>query len=185
MLSDKNTVTTTQNPAQSTIDALAPARHTTRTIRLGLDVPAGFDLRRVRQRDTAETLLRRCEHLLPAEAALIKSVYADKRTIRELAQLQGRCERSTRREIRRLARRMLRPEFAIVVLHRASWPAQRQRVGEAMFLHGQGLRTTALLLGVTVYCVRTHAHAIKAIADEQRRARSRPHSADALVGGAL
>ncbi len=152
------------------------------TIRLGLDVPAGFDHRRTRQREVAETLLMRCEHLPAAQALLMKSLYADKRTIREVAQMQGRCERSVRREVRRLSRRMLRPEFAIVVLQGPTWNPTRLRVGEAVYLHGLSMRAASVLLGVSVYSIRMHSAAIRAIADAQRRASTKPRAA--LRGGA-
>lgn len=160
---------------EEALHRLTKLQHGARTQQLAsnapLSVQVSVDNRRTQHRETIETLLMRCEHLPPGEQALVRGVYADKRSVREIAALQRREERSMRRELRRVVRRMLRPEFAIVLTQRASWPATRARVGEAMFLHGFGLRRTATLLGVTIYTVRLHASAIRAIADVLRRQR--------------
>lgn len=161
------------------------------TIRLGFDAPQGIDHRRVQQRETVEKLLLRCEHLQLEEQALVRSVYADKRTIREIALMQKRDERAVRRELRRLVKRMLRPEFAIVLMQAQAWAPTRSRVGESIFLHGNGLRSTATLLSITVHNVRTHVSAIRAIADAVRRSRKQPFTASTaskqlahMLGGA-
>jgi hypothetical protein len=141
------------------------------TIRLGFDASEALDNRRIRQRETIDTLLMRCEHLPAIEATLLRSVYADKRTIRELAALQKRDERSLMRQVRRIVRRVLSPEFAIVLTQGPTWTQQRSRIAQAMFVQGLGLRRTAAAMRVSVYCVRLHVAAVRELAAAARRAR--------------
>ena len=75
------------------------------------DPDEAHNLRRKRQRDTADSILARAEFLPPPDRTLILAVYEDSRTVSDLARMMGKDPRALRRRIHRLVQRMVSPRF--------------------------------------------------------------------------
>jgi hypothetical protein len=92
-----------------------------------------------------------------------------------------RAARSMRARIRRLVRRMLRPEFGYVAHQIHTWTPTRQRVARACILHGMPIRAASITLNLSLHTIRRHLDAVQAMyeLDRQRIAeRLRARSAD-------
>jgi DNA-directed RNA polymerase specialized sigma24 family protein len=120
------------------------------------------DRRFVHRRDLTESLARLAEDLPPADRALIRAVYADGKSAVEVGRLSGTDPRAVRRRIRRLARRVLSPEYLFVLRHRDRWPAARRKVAVACILHGRSMRDASRELRIPLYTVRRHCEAVLA-----------------------
>lgn len=72
------------------------------------------------------------------------------------------------RRIRRLSRRMQKPEFAFVALHRSHLDAHSASVADLCVIEGLSERACAARLGVSVYAVRRSRQSIAAMAQSLR-----------------
>jgi DNA-directed RNA polymerase specialized sigma24 family protein len=130
------------------------------------------DLRRRRRRDLVERLLERATCLPVRDLALLQAAYHDGRSAVELSMLTGTDVRSLRRQLRRLAERVLSQEFLFVLRHRDSWPPTRRRVATACILHGRPLRCASRELGISLHTVRQHYTAVVALFEAAKAARA-------------
>jgi DNA-directed RNA polymerase specialized sigma24 family protein len=120
------------------------------------------DRRFLFRRGVTESLARLAEDLPPDDRALIRAVYSDGKTAVEVGRLSGADPRAVRRRIRRLARRVLSPEYLFVLRHKDRWPAARRKVAVACILHGRPMREVADELRVSLHAVRRHCEAVQA-----------------------
>ena len=125
------------------------------------------DLRRS-ERDLADQIVLRAEHLPAEERALVRSIYADGRTIDDVAALLQADPRQVRRRVRRLVRRVLSDRYIFVVRHRDSWPCMRRRLATACIIHGHSLKHAAVEVGTSFYNTRKHLDAVHALLDSIR-----------------
>lgn len=132
------------------------------------DPDEAHNLRRKRQRDTADTILARADFLPPPDRTLILAVYEDSRPVADLARMMGQDPRALRRRIRRLVQRMVSPRYAFVAARRDQWSSTRRRVATACVLHGLSLRAAADQLGLSHYTVRRHCQIIDALVEAAR-----------------
>jgi hypothetical protein len=116
-------------------------------------------------RDHADEVVRRAEFLLPADRALLLAVYADGRSVREVATLMREDPRRLRRRVRNLARRVLSNDFIFVLRHRDGWPSVRRRVATACVVHGRTLKQGAADSGTSFYNARKQLDAVRALLD--------------------
>lgn len=130
------------------------------------DPAEATDLRRRRRREIAQVLIERSEWLLPADRALVRTVYEEGMSAREAAALTGESVRAIRRRLRGLVRRMLSPRFEYVLRHRDGWPPTRRRVATACVLQGRTMRQAAEDLRLTLHPVRRHMAAIDVLVEE-------------------
>ena len=133
--------------------------------------PPSLDLRRGFRREVAEVLVERAELLPEPDRRLIEGVFRDGRSIREVAAVwgdppgPGRDERTLRRRLHRLVRRLYSPEFLVVAQLRERWAPARRRVATACVLHGLSLREAAEALGMSMHTVRRQLDAVSAIVE--------------------
>lgn len=139
-----------------------------------LDAANAADLRRKHARDTVDQLIDRATLLDPTERALIEAIYRDGKPVVELAPLLAADPRVLRRRIRRIVRRAMSHEFAIVAQHRDRWPATRKRVATLCVLQGLSLREAASHLGISLHAVRRQHAAVQALIDHAYDELSRP-----------
>jgi hypothetical protein len=126
-------------------------------------MPRSFDRRLTR--DHADLVLRRAEYLDPEERALLRAVYADGRSVKDLAALVRQDPRRLRRRLRNLARRVLADEFIFVVRHRDQWASARRRVATACIVHGRTLRQGSSDAGTSFYNARKQMDAVRTLLD--------------------
>lgn len=124
--------------------------------------------RRLGRRDAAEVIVERSKHLLPADAALVRAVFADGVPVSRLAALSDAragapAARALRRRLRRLLARMLSERFVGVLRRQEEWGVTRRRVAAACVLQGLTMRQAAAALGVSYHAVRRHMDAVGAI----------------------
>lgn len=138
--------------------------------RLAFD-PSPRRLSRQRRRELAALLVARADALPEPDKALILEVYAAGRSVLDAtrrdnpdpATLPARAG-ANRRRVRRLTRRMLTPTFELVRTQQPAWPPIRARVGHACFILGLSMRAASESLNLSLHTVRSHAHAIRAMA---------------------
>lgn len=126
---------------------------------------------RARRRIIATTIVDRCQALPEDERDLLLAVFEQGRTIQQVVRRQdpdpatlSRRSALARRNLRRLVRRILCPTFDVVRRLGPSWPPAMARVGHACFIRGLSMREAADALDISLYNVRRHAQAIRAIA---------------------
>lgn len=127
------------------------------------------DLRRRRNRDIAETIVRRAEHLEQHEKQLILSIYAHGLSTTELAPLTNKKPRTLRRQLRNILKRLTSPEYLYTIRHQTNWTTTRKRVANACFIQGQSLRAAAATLNLTLHTVRKHHQHIRALATAENQ----------------
>jgi transposase len=110
-----------------------------------------------------DRLLMRADHLVQEERALIRALYMDGRSSREVAELIGADPRSVRRRARRIAMRVLSPEFTFVLRQREQWGPTRRRIATVVVLQGKSMRQAAAMLELSLHTVRHHFHAVAAL----------------------
>jgi len=114
--------------------------------------------------ELAETLMDRADVLPVADRTLLLAVYGEGRSFKEMGALTGESPHVVRCRVRRLVRRVLSAEYALVRARRAGWAPTRRRVAAACFLRGLSLREAALELNLTFHTVRLHHGAVLALA---------------------
>jgi len=143
-----------------------------------------LDLRRRGSRDMADILCARAEWLPARDAAMVRLVYADGKSLVEIGRITGASVRSIRRRMRRIVARTLSPEFILVAQERERWTRTRRSVGEACFLKGMAIREAVSHLGLSMHTVRTHRGAIIAIASQRAQSAGRAGAARSGPGRA-
>lgn len=128
-------------------------------------------LARARRRDVAAFMVKRADALAPDERALILTVYGEGRSVLEATRRQDANPATLplraaaeRRRVRRLARRMTNPAFDLVRTRSNTWPPAMARIGRACFIEGLSMREASIRLRLSVYTVRSHMQAIRAMA---------------------
>lgn len=130
--------------------------------------------------DPLRAVVRLAQWLPDAERALVTAVYEDGGSIGRVAHLTGRDPSEIRRALAQLIDRVSTPAYAFVVVNRSRWPAARARVGTACWLEGRSVRGAAQSLGLSIYEVRIHREAIRAlIEDALKAAEEQPEDEDA------
>lgn len=162
------------------------------------------DLRRRAGREFAELLVARADALAAPDRALIRAVFREGLSVREVAELQAGAASSTpddaqpgasagtdpgarvrtlRRRVRALIARMTSTRFLIVLraagpgatpAAASPWPATRRRVAVACVLQGMTLRDAARSLRLSLHSVRRHMDVINALADATHAATPPP-----------
>lgn len=121
------------------------------------------DLRRRRSRELSELLVAAAEWTAPEDRAVIHAIYRDGMTARALAELRQVPARVVRRQVRRLASRLLSPRYLFVVRNRDHWPSLRRRVATVCVVHGRTMRQAAEFLGVSLHTVRREMSIVDAL----------------------
>ncbi len=135
---------------------------------------APADERRLEARRAAEAIVRRARFLRPDERALIEAVFAEGRTFPDIARLVRTRPDALRRRVRRALRRADTDLFRFVADRRRAWPPGTRRVATLWILEGHTLREVAARLGMTLYTVRKHADAVRALHAASRSAQGVP-----------
>lgn len=120
--------------------------------------------------DPLRAVVRLAQWLPDDERALVGAVYEDGRSISRVAHLTGRAPGELRRALAQLIARVSAPEYAFVVVNRSRWPAARARVATACWLEGRSVRGAAESLGLSLYEVRIHREAVRALIDDALKA---------------
>jgi hypothetical protein len=126
------------------------------------------------------------EFLGIAERSLLRSVYADGKSAVQIAALLSLRPRSVQRRVRRLAARVLRPEFGYIARQtramrvERAWDAPTRAVALMCILEGRSVRATAAALTMTQHAVRARRATVLAIAASAVRSdRAAPDSVSA------
>lgn len=146
----------------------APTRRRSRGPLIPVDELSGLDARRRHTREMIQQLVERAAHLPEADAALIRAVYAEGRSVSSLAKMLGRDPRWLRRRVRGLVKRIASPEYIFVATRRAHWAKTRARVAALCILEGRSLREAASELGLTLHTVRRHHDAVRELCTQHR-----------------
>lgn len=133
-----------------------------------VDVAEASDQRRRQGRDVTEVIRDLAVALEPDERALLDAVYGRGQSAAEVARLLRDTPRRVRGRIGKLVRRVLAPEFALVVARKDSWTNARRRVAVACFVRGWSLRKAVAELGLSLHTVRHHRLAVTAMLDAAR-----------------
>lgn len=161
-----------ESPAYVRAGSTGMAGHRARRINLNIDrvnITEAADLRRRRRRDLAEIIVEHAQFALPADRALLESIYRDGQTARHVAALNTISPRVVRRRIRQLTERLLSPRFAFVLLQRDQWPALRRRVAMACVLQGRTMREASRHLHMSLHTVRKEMSIVDALLDAHAR----------------
>jgi len=137
-----------------------------------IDPDAALDLRRRIRRDRTDCLVARAAFLPAADRILIEGYFREGRTIKTLAEAADVPPRAMSRRIRRLSQRLLSDRFAFVLRNYESWSPARRRVATATILHGYSMRAAADRLRMSLYNVRRHSEAIRALYETDQRQRA-------------
>ncbi|TVQ53441.1 MAG: hypothetical protein EA377_07970 [Phycisphaerales bacterium] len=124
------------------------------------------------RRGWAARLVEDARYLDPSDAALLRSVYDHGMSATQLARAVGAKPYALQRRLRRIVQRMTSPEFRYVLRHRRTWPDQRRKIVEAVFLRGEGQRPTAATCGVTVHRVRQEIDRVRLAVEFERAQRA-------------
>lgn len=143
-------------PAQATPPA--PARWSVSDFE-----PPRPDLRRRPDPNAIDLLLRRADALPTSERELLEAVFARGVTIRTIARATGADDRALRRNIRRLASRLVSDDAARLFRLVRSWPAVPRKIAIACLVRGLTLRAAAGEQGVSLYAARKHVAAARAL----------------------
>lgn len=129
-------------------------------------LPQAWDLRRRRREGELDVLLRRAEVLPKQDRLVLQTILREGKSAVMIAGLMQTNPRALRRRAKRLARRLVSPEFLFVVRELSKWPPTRRRVAEACVIEGKSARQAATDLRITFHTVRRHieamAHAFEA-----------------------
>jgi hypothetical protein len=130
-------------------------------------------------RDLADQVVLRAEHLPPQDRSLLLAVYADGRSVKDLAALTREDPRRLGRHVRRLTHRILSNAYIFVVRHRDDWPTARRRIATACIVHGRTLKEAAADTNTSFYNARKQLDAVRALLDSITHVRSgraaKPH----------
>jgi hypothetical protein len=137
-----------------------------------------------RHRDAlARRLVELAEHLPALQRQMVRAVYHDGLEPGAVAALMGLSPAAFRSALRRLTKRMLTPEFALVALRRSSWPPDVARVASTCVLAGLSLRSASRELGLSMHFVRQALQRVLVMAEALRlesppTRRSQTHDAE-------
>lgn len=126
------------------------------------------DLRRRRSRALADEVIGQAAALGPEDGALLRAVFVDHKSMKELAALTRMPVRRVRRHVRELVQRVTSPAFAYVLRHSHSWPDQRRKVAHAVVVLGKSYRKAVGDLGLTLHAVRCHSAIVYAMCEASR-----------------
>lgn len=124
------------------------------------------DLRRRRDAAQADAIARRSDLLTPEDGALLRAVFEQGVSMRQLAAMRNESVRRVRNRVRTLATRSLSARFEFVMRRREDWPPTRRRVASACVLRGLTMREAAAELKVSLHSVRRHMDAINALCEQ-------------------
>ena len=127
-------------------------------------------------RKLCELVLNRADFLPVADQALLENVLGRGVLPRDLARLEGGGNarvRAIQERVRCLVRRLLHPDVACVIRQHDNWPLDLRRTALALWVRGESVGAHARSRGLTIYRVRQHVLAIRALIQQTRRARSR------------
>lgn len=127
---------------------------------------ARADLRRKQRRDYAELVVSRSDLLQPEDAALLRAVFMDGKSIAEVALLARLSVARLRRHVHKLLRRVLSPHFEFVVRNCRAWEPERRRVAHQTVVLGAPLRKAATDLKMSLHTVRGHHQSIRTLFEE-------------------
>lgn len=116
-------------------------------------------------REHADQVVRLAEFLLPEDRSLMLAVYADGRSVKDLAALAREDPRRMRRRVRKLTRRVLSNDFLFVLRHRDGWPSARRRIATACIVHGRTIRQGATEAETSFYNARKQLDSVRALLD--------------------
>lgn len=120
-----------------------------------------IDLRRGRSRDLIRSVADRAKHLPPKEQALLNEVYAQGKTVTDIAKSTGETPSYLRRKVRKLTARVLDPRYRYVTEQRSTWRPTRRQVAEACVIEGLSIKEASDRLQLSQYVVRKHREAIE------------------------
>ena len=127
-------------------------------------------------RKLCEQVLNRAGFLPAADQALLEHVLARGVLPREIARLEGGGDarvRAIQERVRSLVRRLLHPDVVCVIRHHEQWPEDLRQTALALWVRGETLRDNARSRGLTIYRVRQHVQAIRALIDQTQRRKGR------------
>ena len=109
-------------------------------------------------------LVGACADVLPRQdGELMRAVFVEGRSKREMGRLLGVDGRALRRRLEKLVQRVESPKFGFVRAHLSRMGPARRRVAVACVLHGRSLREAAAELGTPLNAVRRHMDALHAM----------------------
>lgn len=111
-----------------------------------------------------ERLLELAEHLPQRERLVLRALYRDGVSFRELASLLDMPPRRLSRHVATLIRRVRSPAYRFLLIRGQALPDDVAEVARHVHLHGRSLRDTARLTRQPLHRVRLHAHAVDTMA---------------------
>ena len=130
-----------------------------------------IDLRRRRETDQTDRLVRRAHWLEPSDRELVLAVFERGQSAAAIAGMSGEPVRRIRKHIRQLVARLNDPRVAYVVAHHNAWGKTMQGVGKQFYIQGRTMREVSEQLGISLHCVRKNRDAIEAMAASQQPSR--------------
>ena len=127
-----------------------------------------MDLRRPADRAERIEILDRARWLTDLERTILEAYFREGDTASDIAGRVGLAPQAVRRRIRNALGRMTSPEFLYVLRTHRRWPDLRREIARRHVLWGQGLRTVASDLGVTIHVVRQHRDRIRTLFEATR-----------------
>ncbi|HCT44140.1 MAG: hypothetical protein CMJ35_03460 [Phycisphaerae bacterium] len=130
------------------------------------------DLRRRRDSDFVDRLIRRADWLQGQDRELVLAMFDRSMSAAAISRMTGIPARQIRKRLRQLVTRLNDPRVAYVVAHHNSWNPTMKAIGQELFVHGRTMREVCQDLGLSLHCVRKNRDAIEAMAlAQQHRAR--------------
>ena len=114
----------------------------------------------------SDALLRYAPFLPPAERALIEQVFGRGVPITALARVHGKKPEAVQRRVRVLIARLTDPRVARVLGLCRHWDESRRAVALRWWLAGRSQPRIAAELGLSLYEVRRHLLAVRALIEE-------------------
>jgi DNA-directed RNA polymerase specialized sigma24 family protein len=115
------------------------------------------------RRDAMEQVMTLARHLDTPDRDLVRSIYDRGLTAAELARASGQSAPRIRRRLNKVLNRLASPEYRFVLRFGETWPGERKRVGEAIFVMGWTQRDAAKRTGLSLHTVRTEQARIEAM----------------------
>jgi len=114
--------------------------------------------------DAAARMASLAEFLAPDDRALMRWVYADGKSAREISVLLGEPARSVQRRITRLERRCRSAPYTLIVERSGTWDDRLRAVSRLCILEGRSMRHAAKALGLPTHAVCVCRAAVLAMA---------------------
>lgn len=126
-----------------------------------------LDLRRKREGDFSDTMVRRAHWLEPDDRELVLAMFQRDQSASEIALLSNEDPRNIRRRLKHLIARLNDPTVAYVVAHHKQWPRTRRAIARELYIRGRTMRQASERFRMSLHSVRKHRDAIETMCQAQ------------------